>query len=460
MKKNINKTKLELTFNNNIYRKKINIVKGVSMTEKKLRNNFLIITSSGGGGLLQAAEAQQQIIKKEKPNAKVIKVDLLLEWIGGLFGHFGVNSWNNAQRTGKVAMQHFLGNRFSQRLAEFIFWPKIFLKTFLILKKEDIDVIIDTQPLGCSAIIKAIRIYNKISNKNVSLQRIIVDLPTTKAIHFFKNVKRLSKTDKKYINISTVEPLLNKNESDIDFWKKHCGIDLNKVCYLSYPIRCEFQNYIHKEVVLDSFKIHLKTKSSQEKEVIKKIIQKGSLNIIEFENQLEFLIEKNDYLITLLLGSQPSFEGTKNYIKNLVEIVQEKNFNKKIHLFAFCADYNDGLMNKIYKHLNKVKDYPKNISIILMSFQKEDVIARLFYRSDMTITRSGGQTAIELMTVSNAKKFVHSEYKSKHENYSLKNLLKGIPVWEAGNAMYMMEKMGAELITPTLFKTEITKINQ
>jgi UDP-N-acetylglucosamine:LPS N-acetylglucosamine transferase len=211
---------------------------------------------------------------------------------------------------------------------------------------------------------------------------------------------------------------------------------------------------------LEDLDLFIRTNSLEENEIIKKIVSFGSLSFLQKNKKIDYIINKNEYVITILLGSQPAFDAIKNYINVLIKTVQEFNFEKKISLFVFSAELKDNLFDKILNDISKTKNYPKNITIVPFSFQKEDVIAKLFFRSDMTITRSGGQTAIELMKVSNAKKFVHSEAKLKNDDFTKLDLLKGIPVWEAGNAEYMMKKMDAKLITPKLFKREIIKINQ
>jgi len=85
-----------------------------------------------------------------------------------------------------------------------------------------------------------------------------------------------------------------------------------------------------------------------------------------------------------------------------------------------------------------------------MSFQKADVIASLFHRSDVTITRSGGQTIMELIKIGKGKKFIHSESKLDDSNFDI--LLKGIPFWEAGNACYLNKKDTGNLISPITLK--------
>ena len=85
-----------------------------------------------------------------------------------------------------------------------------------------------------------------------------------------------------------------------------------------------------------------------------------------------------------------------------------------------------------------------------MSFQEDDTIAALFHRANISITRAGGQTAMELMGVSTGEVWIHSETKNLSGDLPLTfdQLLDGIPVWEAGSACYLKEKFGSKLVTP------------
>src|SRR5437660_438106 len=104
--------------------------------------SVLIITSSGGGGLLQAAKAKEQELRRNNPSVKIIKIDLLREWIWKFFGKFCVNLWDSSQRRGSVkALALFI---WAQKYVEYLFGPKIFLGVFRCLMKEDIDRVLDT----------------------------------------------------------------------------------------------------------------------------------------------------------------------------------------------------------------------------------------------------------------------------------------------------------------------------
>src|SRR5690606_26314021 len=130
---------------------------------------------------------------------KTIQCDVLKDWVWGWLGKFSINVWNTAQKKGDVFSQKFFVS--FHRLFDYITWPNAFFHTLSILFKEDIDRVIDTQPSSTSAIMKAIRIFNWKRSKNVVLEKVVVDLPTKKATHFFRPIKGLSKKDKKFLKV-------------------------------------------------------------------------------------------------------------------------------------------------------------------------------------------------------------------------------------------------------------------
>ncbi|MFA6118728.1 MAG: hypothetical protein WCT85_06215 [Parachlamydiales bacterium] len=427
--------------------------------ENNLKNNkYLIITSSGGAGLLQATKALSQKIAQENPDSNIIIQDVMIHWLKGFVGKFCISTWNSSQRKGRVKTLKALV--LGLRLAEFIFWPIFFYQTLSILIKKDIDFIIDTQPLCTSAVLKAIRIFNRFFKKDLYLKKVFVDLPTVKCTHYYNNIKRLSKKDKSLIFISTIKPLLEKNQTEEDFWKKYCKISIEKVCYDSYPIRLAFHDYINKDFVLGDYGLKIKTENAQELECIKNIINKSDASYKVAGLNLEFTIKQSDFVSTILLGSQPSYDAVFAYIKNFIDFLKNNPAtNKKFYFFCYCSAFKDGIIQKVWNLISNDAKYPKNLTIIPMSFQQEDVIASLFYRSVFTITRSGGQTAVELMRTSKAKFCVHSEYKfSPKEPYNENKLLKGIPAWESASASYMKEKMNASLVNPDTFIEEYKKV--
>jgi len=416
---------------------------------KNVRKKLLIITSSGGGGLIQTANAKEQEALVKDPNLLIVRRDIFRHWVWKPFGNFCVNFWNKAQLGGNLKAQKICV--WGQFLVDYFLYPTLFIHALYTLFKEDVDQVIDTQPMGTVAILQAIRIYNARRGKNVRLEKILVDLPTKKATHFFRPIKGLSKKNRRNLQLTSIVPLLEKGETAEEFWQTNCGMSEKEVHYEEVYVRQAFQKFKRKIRSDEIMKIKVKFKNREERDLMRKTIERGSISANLRESEFEFKIRPEDRMVTVLLGSQPAKEGTLNYTKKFAALVKE--FPKTpFHLFVFCADHQEGedsLFRKVTDFACQIKDFPKHFSIIPFSFQNEDVIAPLLYRSDATCTRSGGQTAMELMCVSTGEMWIHSEAKEK--NPSMEMLLEGIPGWEAESAIYLQRMRGAKVVTPETF---------
>ncbi len=415
----------------------------------KKTTNYLIITASGGAGNLHGAKGQKQILEKIDPNANIITKDFMLDWLGVIMGNFGVYAWNTAQKRGKVSIQKFLGN--GQRILDILFWPRIFFSAYIDLLRYDIDFVFHMQALGASAIIKAIRLYNKVKKKNVVLKIIFTDLPAKKSKHYFNPIKRLSKKDKKYLLISSIKPPLQQNQTEKDFWQKNCKISMDRVCHDPYPVRESFYKLENKKRESIDYKIKIRFANDVEGKLIKEISKRGNCAFIKTDSTIEYTIKPIDFLITIILGSKPCFKAIYNYVYNLIDFMKKNLVKKNIIVFPYCSSAKDPVIKKLHNMVMKIDNFPNNLTIAAMSFQEEDVVASLYFRSDLTITRSAGQTAMELKKVSKAKFFVHTESNLKVTKASNEKLLKGIPVWESGIASFMQEQMNAQLVNPKSF---------
>ena len=413
----------------------------------------LIITSSAGGGLLQAAVAQEQHVMRENPRTKIIKRDVLKDWVWGWLGKFSIESWNRAQKKGDVRIQKFFAS--FHRLFDYITWPNVFVHTLRILFKEDIDRVIDTQTTSTSAIMKAIRCFNRLRSKHVLLEKLVVDLPTKKATHFFRPIKSLSQKDKKYLKVRTIAPLLEEGQSSDEFWRLHCGLSESEIHYEDVNVRRPFRVLQGTPQSCDPVFLSFKFKNSEELQLMREAFERGNIQATLDTDQVCFKIPKEARVITILLGSQPAGHATLNYVKNFVQIAKSlKQDSSPVMLFVFCADHSmheDSLFRRVSSFLKEVKNYPSFLSVIPFSFQSEEVIAPLFHRSLLTCSRSGGGTAMELMAVSTGNIWIHSETKNKNRDLTLKELLQGIPVWESESALYLLKLNGAKIVTPETF---------
>jgi hypothetical protein len=402
---------------------------------------LLIITSSGGGGLIQTANAKQQEALAKDPTLVVIRRDLLKDWVWSPVGNYFINFWNKAQIKGNIPAQMLCV--YGQFFIDYLLHVPVFFSALRIAFEEEIDHVIDTQPMGTSAIIKALRVYNRIRGKGVKLEKVLVDLPTKKATHFFRPIKRLSKKNRKLLKLTTILPLLEKGETPEQFWRKTCNLKVEEINFEEAYVRQAFQKYRKQKRPEGSAEMKIRYKNEEELNLLVKTFQRGAVQASVKEGEIDFLVEAQDRMVTLLLGSQPAKEATLNYVKQFVAFAK-KHPKKKIHLFVFAADH----IKEIAHLVEEVKEYPQNLSVIPFSFQKEDVIAPLFFRSDVTCTRSGGQTAMELMCVSTGRIWIHSEAKKGQ------NLLKGISGWEAASAVYLQKLCKAKIVTPDTCLTE------
>ncbi len=424
---------------------------------------LLIITSSGGGGLIQAANAKEQQARAADPTLVIVRKDVLKDWMGSIFGRFCSEMWNGAQMKGNIAALRFVIS--AQYVFDYFCWPYFFLRALLTLFKEDADLVIDTQPLATSAILKALRIYNRKKNKQVRLQKVLVDLPTKAATHFFRPIKHLTKKDRPYLQLTTIAPLLDEGQTAEEFWRTNCRLSEKEIHYEDVYVRQAFRKFQNKEKCAEDFPMFLRFKNPDELRLMKKTFEKGALAGSVIDDEVHFLLSPKDRIVTVLLGSQPASESTFNYVKKFIEFGQEeKNPSTLCHIFVFCSEHShqeESLFQKVADYVASIENYPKHLTIIPFSFQRDECVAPLFFRSNLTCTRSGGQTAMELICVSKGKMWIHSEAKRDPEQkkeLSLEQLLAGIPGWEAANALYLKKIRNAQIVTPEMLPEMIKEV--
>jgi len=413
---------------------------------KNKQKNVLIITSSGGGGCLQLAEAKKQQVLKEDPTANVIVADVMKDWTWLKMGHFFVFLYNTVQTFGKARLQEKLVG--CQTTAEIMLWLSIFFKCKSTLFKNNIDRVIDTQALCPAAIISAMQIYNKKRNKSLLFEKVMVDLPTYKSTHLFKNIKRLSYKKRKLVRVATITPLLDTPTEEM-FWHKHCKLETSQVKIEDVHVREAFSQYLHQKRPQEDMKLVIRF-DDEKRSLLRNVLSKTNAYKMETKEGFSFTIAPQDSVMVVLLGSQAAQRATYEYVKSFLYSMKKITHpDRHYHLFVFCPNNKKDVMQQIHDLVMQETSYPSHFTIVPMSFQKEDVIASLYFRSDVSITRTGGQTAMELMGVSKGKIWIHSETKERHIMDKGK-LIKGIPGWEAGNAEYLVEKHKARIVTPAM----------
>lgn len=429
--------------------------------------SLLVITTSGGGGHLQAANAKILEEQSQAPSRPIVVYNLLQQvggkWLGWFMIHY---VWNTAQRKGSVKGLEMWINM--APLFDILFWIPVFFQILHKLFKYNVERVIDTQPLCLSAIIQALKVYSFIKKKNLILEKILTELPTKHAAYYLKPIKRLPQKNRSLIKLMSIPPLLKDQETPEEFWKENAGLSNENISYGDLPIRPTFKYYHAKNPTNDLLTLHIQLKTNDEKTELYKFIEYGNSpqksSNTTFDNlTMNLTILPDDVVTTLMLGSQTVQEAMLDYVQQFISLMKQvTNTSITYYLFVFCSQISSpSLQGMIYDLMTQIKDYPSHLKIIPMSPQQDSVIAPLYFRSHTTITKSGGITAMELLTVARGKVLIHHDnnISSLEKLLSYRPLSKtpsytGMPKWEYGNAIYLEKHKGAKLITPaTLLDT-------
>lgn len=413
--------------------------------------NFLVITTSGGGGHLQAAAAKKNEIHHLYKATKIFEKNIVESAGGKLLGKFMIDVvWNNAQRKGSVKALNICA--YSIPIFDILFWIPVFFQIFSMLKNHDIDHVTDTQPMATSAIASATYLYKKLSGKEIFIEKVLTELPTTKSRHYLRPIRKLSTKKRNLLRLLTTHPLLGHHANEEDFWFNEAGLRLDQVLYKTLPIRPAF---IDTKLALDQqLQLHISLKNSHEHSLLHHLLQDKAT----FEHDFFTLsINKDAQVVTMMLGSQPLQEASINYVKNFIRFVKDTFSSQEYWFFIFCSDKKFEpipLQQRIYSLITSWEDFPKNLTIVPMSPQTDAVIAPLYARSQATITKAGGITAMELLHTAQGKIWIHYEnppvFVEKIRKW-FPRANKGMPKWEYGNVLYLQEKKHASFVNTNSF---------
>ena len=327
-----------------------------------------------------------------------------------------------------------------------------------------------TQPLHFFAIILAVRLANFIRYKdNKQIQRIdlyLTDLPTNKAIHFTGGLRRLHMLSQRcfeMIRLHTPKPV----EPDADaFWKKEAHLEPHQIKYGSLPLSEPFKKPDLLPLPGIAVEIKIQTYSDSERDAIARLTQSQSAESIG-----SFKIRENDKVGLVMLGSVPDKSAVLDYVDEIIHAsIQNPPLDEEnapiFYFFVSCGKPENGGQNLFRKVFEKIGESNLNSRIKIIPFSSQPV-APFFARSDLTITRSGGMTSAEIKALKDREKdnkriLIHSPVKASPTGTKeeiQETLLNGIPLWEEGNAQYLVEynKVNAEIVTPALAQQELSK---
>lgn len=399
--------------------------------------------------------------------------DVLHDFAGDV-GKFSSRQWNEAQISGNIKKQEFLGSKIMLMLADLFFGPFVFFSTLKNLIMHRPKKIVSTQALATPSILFAILIYNAfLKNKDaadVKLHLYMTDMPTQYSGHFFNSLKRLSTiSGRDHLILHAPKP---KNDTD---WEVLCNVPKEQVMELTtqeLPIRPAFFNALETLEQLGS-KMQMKINSSQELTLLREVLsrQNPKKDWSEFgsihENKAQTVdhkIQHNDENYFLMLGSQPIKQDIKDYLNEFIEVARNhptKNYN----FFAYAGNF-DVEIECFYKEfcefIKGKKDWPSNLTVFPLSYQDSAQIAN-FELQCHTITSTGGATTMELLVIEELRKKLGLPVKQRYIHtvaVEKRSLIDSIPLWQKGNFLFLRECLGddkVKVVTPRTFKYDLCK---
>lgn len=407
--------------------------------------NILLITSSGGSGHLIAAKAIKQSLENGPEPKVVLEQDVSKDWLGNFFGQIFISIWNTSQINGWIFMQEFLST--IHPLTYIFFTPSIFFHCFRLLIQYNFERVIDDQVLGTKAITNAVRLYNWLKKKNIKVEKVLTDLPTDYTAHFFAEIKTLNRFERTSIEIYAQDPLLYGEMPQI-FWKRKTGLPIEQIHIVPPPLRKAFMNPpVNNSQPID---IDLCIDSEAAKLRLIKASQIHTHPPVFFEDKGRVQIQPQDLVFTIMLGSHPSKCALYDYIEGFYNLVDSKE-GPIVHVFILSQTgkwIEKGLVDDIVSQIISHPLAPKRLRIYPISKQDDEVVSRLFNRSNATITRSSGITTMELIQASRGDIWIHQEPPRSFLGFRHH----GMVIWEYGNALYLNQKRGARFVSPQFFE--------
>lgn len=405
---------------------------------------------SGGGHRTAKEGIKQQKIKEYAARGQALAThadyditgekilsSIVLPFFGGL-GDIGVNAWDEAQKKGDL--------KFLERyasfgwLAEVLLYPIVYFRVKWLLQDLHVEpkFVVSTQAFCLNAIMRAMQTVNKEKQWNMHMHVYLTDMPSKKAIHFFPSIKKVTQDRdlRHMLTLHAPAPILKNGQSAQEFWRKYCG-KVHVITDEQFPIREAFletealKNRLEQEVL----EVKLKLNHSSEADILKAGLTEAASEIVDVDDsKITLQIRDQDKLAFLMLGSQPTTQSVLSWLHTFVKTKQgdEADRGHQRYLFLYCGvahtdDIRNPLLDAVHAEIVRLKEVgalPSDLNIVPFTNQSADEIALLMARSDVSITRSGGATSMELLQLheadlpkrDNKLTLIHSEALSAPED--------------------------------------------
>ena len=404
-----------------------------------------------GGGHKTAKDAIKEELKENFHNIDTsadidITGDRVLNriWLPfiGRLGDYGADSWNNAQKAGNLAYLRLFASL--GWIGELLMYPIVYFRVKKILEemKTEPSYIVSTQAFCLNAIAQAVRSVNREKNWHMHIDVYLTDLPSKKATHFFPSIKRVSGNPRlrDLVCLHSPKPLLKSGQTEKSFWKTHVG-DVRVIPVDHYPIRRAFlqTEQLAEKLTKPVVTIGLRLNRPSERDVLDRSI--GCAPTVPGDATYPIAVKNEDKVGFLMLGSQPTTESVLSWLRTFAQAsTQNPDSSRHHYFFLYCGapdtdQAKNPLLEKVSAEIEKMRSAGQispTMHFVPFTNQDADQIALLMARSDITITRSGGATSMELLSLHQAKglprrpgkcTLIHSEALTKTKDPAqLKNL--------------------------------------
>ncbi|MCP3979622.1 MAG: hypothetical protein GY716_09870 [bacterium] len=357
------------------------------MIEKTRPRRVLIITSSGGGAHLSAAEALRQRLRADASVESVHTIDLLRQW-AGLAGQFGIGVWNHAMRRGDSrSLDRAIG---LQGLGDVLLRRRIRRRLRTALRDWSINEILDCQVMSTHEQLEVARDFD------VPVTKVLTEPAHAALGQYRKPIVRLPAALRRRLTVWGSEPLREDDETVGQFWGRRWELDFAQVETDSgFPVRAPFANGHHaadRPLVLD----------------------RG-------DGQAPVRLPAGAQPVTVVMGSQGTREFTRSAVLGSLECRDDPSFV----VVAYVPD--PPLRQELRQ---RAAALASRSTLVALPFIESSTLAELYRRSCATITRSGGMTSMELLSVGRAPALVFSR-NHRRESHA------GMVEHEYGNFRYM-----------------------
>lgn len=404
-----------------------------------------ILTSSGGGAHLSTAAALRERLGQGELGPVPVKIairDVVREWMWPV-GPLGTAAWNQAMVRDKLGNLRRLMSL--QTMADVLYWPIVFVRSFWMLWRSPIDLVLDCQVMGLHALLAAAAVISKLQGREVRIVKVLTEPTHALLPQYFDPIRRLPKRYRARLDLWAGPPLCEPQESASAFFERVVGGCLRQVVTdLGYPVRPEFGEVAHHK----ENELWFSATGTDELTWLRDRFYLAPRFDAD-SNRFAMKFPEDTKAITIMLGSQGADTATLAYVEKILS-----NWDDPRVAILVCYGSFEAKSHTLVPALATLRRRIASRSkLVPLSRQPARVIAHLMRESRVVIVRPGGATAMELLSTGRAVAFVHSASTKE-------GLEAGLLVHELGNFKYLKAFYGpgARPVTPASVVAELKKI--